>query len=418
MTDTVGIAIAIGVVAVMLLLIFIKSNLIICSPNEALIFSGRRRKLPDGSTVGFRAIRGGRGFRIPFLESVSRIALNAIPIEIQLSKALAAGMIPIDVQGIATVKVAGTEEQGLSNAIERFLGKSPHEISTVARDIVEGSLRGVLAQHAPEEANENRLAIAREAAEAAREDLGRLGLVLDTLKIQNLSDPEGYLEAIGRKKNAEVRRNARIAEATADSEARKVAAEAKRNASIAEAEAEKAIVEADNGLRVRRAELAAESNRAEEKATVAREIARAEEERTLEEVRVGLNQKKHEAETVVPARAERDADRLRAEGKAARILEDGKASAEALALLQAQWKDDSAREVMLLQMLPKLLSQVTSVLNDNLHVERLTVIDSGDGGGLPSHVKGVTGSVVAVLEQIKNATGLDIPGILESKRRD
>lgn len=417
MAANIGVLIAVAAVVVMLLLIFIKSNLIICPPNEVLIFSGRQRKLPDGTLVGFRAIRGGRGFRIPLIESVSRMSLNTVPIEFSLDKALTAGMIPVSVEGIATVKIAGTESQGLSNAIERFLGRGPQEIQTVAKETIEGSVRGVLAMYEPEVANEKRLEVAQRALETASDDLSKLGLVLDTLKILSLSDAQGYLEAIGRKRNAEVLKNAKVAEAENEAVAREVTARTKRDAAVAEAEAEERVVEAENSLRVRRAELEAESNRAEERAEVARAIARAEEERSLEEVRVDLNRKKHEAETVVPAEAERRADELRARGKAARILEDGKATADALERLSAQWQNGQGREVMLLQMLPELLDKVTSVLNDNLHVERLTVLDSGggNGGGLPEHVRGVTGSIVAVMEQLKNATGLDISEILQRR---
>ena len=413
---TIGYLIAFGVVAVMIGLIFIKSNLIICPPNEVLIFSGRKRRLDDGSVVGFRVIRGGRGFRIPLVESISRMSLNTMPIEVTLKKALTAGMIPVTLEGVANVKIAGTEAEGLSNAIERFLGRNLHEVAEVAREVIEGNLRGVLSTMAPEEANARRLELAKLSAEAASEDLGRLGLLLDTLKIQNLWDEQGYLEAIGRKKNAEVIKNARVAEANADAEARKVAAKAKQDASIAEADSDKAIVEAHNGLRVKTAQLAAESNRAEEVATIARGIARAEEESRLEELRVGLNRKKYEADVIVPANAEKAADELRAKGKAARILEDGKATAESLAQLRAQWKTDESRDIVLLQMLPELLERVTSVLSDNLHIERLTVLDSGDGnGGLPTHVRGLTGSIVAVLEQLKNATGMDLAGLLQTK---
>lgn len=412
--EVAGYTIAVAAVAVMTLLIFVRSNLIICPPNEVLIFSGRKRQLADGSQVGFRVIRGGRGFRLPLVETVSRMSLNTMSIEIALNKALAAGMIPVNIEGIATVKVAGSEEQGLSNAIERFLGRNPHEIGEVARETIEGSLRGVLATLAPEEANAQRLQLARDAAEAAGEDLRRLGLVLDTFKIQNISDDQGYLEAIGRKRNAEVLKNARVAEANADAEARKVAAKAREQASIAEAEAEKAIVAADNSLRVKRANLAAESNQAEEKAEVARQIARAAEEGKLEELRIALNRSKYQAEVIVPADAEKKADELRAQGRAARILEDGKATAEALQRLRAQWQDGESREIVLLQMLPDLLDRVTRVLADNLRIERLTVVDSG-AGGLPSHVQGLTSSIVTVLEQLKAATGVDLPGLLRSE---
>jgi flotillin len=240
-------------------------------------------------------------------------------------------------------------------------------------------------------------------------------LVLDTFKIKHLSDDEGYLDAIARKKNAEVRKDARIVEANAEAEAKLVAAEAKKRGNVAEHEADISIVEAENKLRVRRADLAAEAHRIEAKSKVAGEIARVEEEKKLEEERVEMNKSKYEADVVVPARAEKEAMGLQAIGKAASIVEDGKATAEAVRLMRQEWEKEDTRELFLIQQLPDILDKVTSVVSENLSIDKVTVVDSGDGHGVPSYVRGVTGSIVAIFEQIKNATGLDIPGILQAR---
>jgi flotillin len=141
-------------------------------------------------------------------------------------------------------------------------------------------------------------------------------------------------------------------------------------------------------------------------------MARIEEERKLEEIRVARNELREKANTVVPAAAASQAKSLSSEGEASRIRENGKATAEALAEIKAQWTDETTREIMLLQMLPQLLDKVTHVLHDNLHVERLTVVDSGTGGAVPNHVRGLTGSIAAFLEQLKTSTGVDVPAIL------
>lgn len=414
MSQFIGIGIGAGIIAVMLFIVFIKANLVICQPNEVLIISGRRRKSPDGSYVGYRVIKGGRGFKLPIIESVQRLPLNNMPIVINIAKALAKGIIPINVDGRANVKIAGSEKDGLSNAIERFIGKNLNDISQVAKETIEGSLRGVLATVTPEEANAQRMEIGEQVADQARKDLQKLGLVLDFIRIQNISDDQGYLESIGRKKNAEVMKNARIAEATAEAESRVVSAEQKRKGSVAEAEAEMAITEAENKLHVHRANLAAETNRAEQRARIAGEIVKVEEEKKLESGRVELNRKKYLAEVVVPAEAEKQADELKAQGGAAKILEDGKATAGAIKLMQEQWSDGKTRELFLIQMLPELLDKVTKVVADNLHIEKLTILDSGNGNGLPTHVKNLTGSAITLIEQLKNATGLDLPGLLQS----
>jgi len=242
------------------------------------------------------------------------------------------------VQGIANIKVAGIEDMGLSNAVERFLGKTPEHISQVAREVLEGNLRGVLATLSPEQANTQRLEFAQKIMQEAKEDLKRLGLVFDTFKIFNISDEQGYLESIGRKKNAEVRRDAKIAEAVADVEARRVSAEAKEKGSVAEAEADMIIVETENKLRVKKAELSYHANQSEERAKVAGAIARVEEEQKLEAQRVELNKMKYQADVVIPAQAEKEAKELQAIGAAARIIEDGKATAEAVRLMREQWE--------------------------------------------------------------------------------
>jgi flotillin len=261
----VGVWIAIAAISILIILAFIKANLRICHPNEILVFSGKKRTLKDGTVVGYRYIKGGRGLKIPIVESVTRLPLNTIPIELELAGALTNGIIPVNIQAMANVKIAGSEDEGLTNALERFLGRHLNEVSQIAKETLEGNLRGVLATLTPEEANSQRLEFAEKVATEARNDLRNLGLVLDTFKIQHLSDNEGYMEAIGRKKNAEVRRDAKIVESNAEAEARQVAAEAKRKGRVSESEAEMNIVEADNKLQILRADLAAETNRAEAK---------------------------------------------------------------------------------------------------------------------------------------------------------
>ena len=404
----IGIAIGLGGLALLALIVFIKSNMVICQPNEIVILSGRKRKQPDGSVAGYRVIRGGRGFKWPFVESVARLPLTTLPIEVHLPKALCSGMIPVTIEGRANVKLAGRVEEGLENAVERFLGKGPEAVTRTAQQTIEGALRGVVATVSPEEANAQRLQLAQDVTDKARENLARLGVVLDYFQIQSISDDQGYLEAIGRKKNAEVSRDAQIAEARAEAEARQVAAEQRRIGREAEIEAERTIIKHENALAVERADLAAESNRAEERSNVAGEIARVDEQIELEGKRVELSAQREKADTVVPAEARQKAMKLEAEGRAAAILEDGKATADAIELMRKQWQDGDTQELFMIRMLPELLDKVTSVVSDNLRVDKLTILDGGDGSGIPSYVSNLTGSAIKMLELLKNATGIDI----------
>ena len=410
----VSLSIFIGALAIMAIIIFIKTNLKICEPNEVMIFSGRKYRDKE-KIKGYRVIRGGRALKIPFVETVSRMSLNAMPIEMDVNGALTKAVIPVNLKAMANIKIAGSEEQGLGNAIERFLGKGPNVIVGIAREIVEGTMRGVIATMMPEEANANRLAFAQQVATDARVDLERMGLILDTLKVQKIVDDKGYLDAIARKKNAEVQRDARIVEAQSNAEASKKESESKKLAEIAEIEAKKSVVEAERAFRVQQAEWTAEANKAEERAKVAGEISRMEEMKVLEAKRVDANRLKYEAEVVIPAEAEKEARMKKAAGDAAYTYEEGKAKAEALRLLREQWERQDSKDLFMIQLLPELVDKVTKVIASNLTVERLTVVDGGNGGGLPHLVGSLAGSVNAFLEQIKTLTGLDIAKVMEER---
>jgi flotillin len=413
----IGIAVGLGGLALLGLIGFIKANMVICQPNEIVILSGRQKKQSDGSMLGYRVLRGGRGFKWPFIESVARLPLNTQPVEIHLPKALCEGMIPVSIEGRANVKLAGRTADGMNSAVERFLGKGVDAVTRASQQVIEGALRGVVASVSPEDANAKRLELADQVAERARTDLSRLGIVLDFVQIQSIADDQGYLEAIGRKRNAVVRRDAQIAEAEAEAESRRVAAEQRRIGREAEITAELAIVQEENALAVRQADLQADANRAIQRAELAGQIARTEEKLVLEEKRIDLSSKRQEAETVIPARAHREAALLEAQGKAARIVEDGKATAEAVELMRKQWTNDESRELFMIRMFPEMLDKVTRVVADNLRVEKLTILDGGNGEGLPTHVKNLTKSAVVMLEQMKNATGVDLAK-LASKTND
>ena len=229
--------------AILLLLIvyfwFLKSFLYICGPNEILIFSGRRKK---GQETGFRVIFGGRAYRTPILEQVDRMDLSVFPVHIHIEGAFSRGNIPLRVHAIANVKIS-SDPKIANSAIERFLGQHPSEIRRVAKETLEGNLRGILATMTPEEVNEDRLKFAERLAEDTEDDLGRLGLHLDTLKIQNVSDDQQYLDSIGRKRIAEVVRDAEIAESDSQKASQSAVAEAEARGRVAHEEAEALIKE-------------------------------------------------------------------------------------------------------------------------------------------------------------------------------
>ena len=325
-------------VVVVVAVLTIKSLIVIVPPNMAAVLTGRNRKLATGETVGYRSVIGGRTLRVPIIETVQYTSLETFPIEISVSNAFSKGNIPLNIEAIANVKIASEPETVFNNAVERILGKTEEEIMTMAKDTLMGNLRGVLATLTPEEVNEDRLGFAAALAEDAGEDLAALGFHLDVLKIQNVSDERGYLEAIGRKKAAEAVRDAEIAEADAAAETRQRQATARQVAEVKEAEADISIAEAHNQLRVRKAELDREAQIVERTALVKAQEAEVDAQKALESRRVEREQLRLQADVVEPANAEKKAMKVRAEGEAAPILERGRASAEALRMLYEEVK--------------------------------------------------------------------------------
>ncbi len=411
----IGGAAALAGVGLLFLFFMLKKFLYICRPNEVLIFSGRRRVLEDGTAVGFRPIFGGRAWQIPFLEKVDRINMTTIPIEVNVTQAYSGGGIPLNVRAIANVKVS-SDERFILNAIERFLGKDRAELSRVARETLEGTLRGVLAQLTPEQVNEDRLRFAESLADDVEDDFRKLGLTLDTLKIQHVTDDVQYLESIGRARIANVIKESEIAESNAANQANKKRADAKASGDIAHKEAERAIIQKRNDRRRIAAELEAQAESELRRARAAGDQARAEAEQQLQEIRQGLEQLRLQADVVLPADAERRAREFIAKGDAAPIEEDGKAMAEVLRMLAKAWADAGphAKDIFLIQKLEDLMHTIVDRMAA-LKVGEVHIIDPGDGSALPNYVAGFPNTVTSVLGAIKASTGVDVSQILNPK---
>ena len=429
---------AIALVAVIIIAVFISRYLLICHPNEVVILSGRKRKMSDGSTVGYRIIKGGRAFRMPIIERAARMSLETIPIDLTVINAYSSGGIPLKVDGIANIKIDSTEPT-FGNAVERFLEKSFDEIHEIAKDTLEGNLRGVVANLTPEEINEDRLKFAQTLIEEADSDLKQLGLQLDTLKIQNVSDESGYLDSIGRRKTAEVLSEARKAEAVKQAEAEQAEAESNRAAEVAKAESERDIESAridrdrtiqmrrataqidieteNNKLRIKMAQLEKEAILKEKEAEVESERARVQFEQEVQEQRIILQKKRLNADVVEPARAEKDAVELEAQATAALIREEGNARVEVLKKMIDTYKtaDGEGEKIVMLNMLPEIIEELASTVG-KVTIDRVSVIDNGGNGkAVGNFVNQMPATVLTLAETIKNATGMDILGILQKK---
>lgn len=414
-----GFAVAVALLFVAVVVVMtIRSLIVIVPPNRAAVLTGRNRQLMSGETVGYRSVIGGRTLRVPIIERVQHISLETFPIEISVTNAFSKGNIPLNIEAIAAVKIASQPETVFNNAVERLLDKTEEEITLMAKDTLMGNLRGVLATLTPEEVNEDRLGFARALSEDAGEDLAALGFHLDVLKIQNVSDERGYLEAIGRKRAAEAVRDAEIAEADAAAETRQRQADARQKAEVKEAEAAVNIAEAQNQLRVRKAELDREAQIVERTAMVRAQEAEVEAQKALETRRVEREKLRLLADVVEPANAERTAAKARAEGEAAPILEQGRASAEVLQMLYEQVRagGDHAFAVLLAEKLPQLL-QTSIQAVQGVDIDRVVVLDGGTGTGVSNAVNQRVQGALGTVEAISSAVGIDIQSVLQAAAR-
>jgi flotillin len=401
-----------GVVVLLFLMIVYRYLLRICRPNEILIFSGRSHRTADGSTVGYRVVFGGRGMRVPVVERVSRMDVSLIAVPIAVQGAYSDGGIPLNVHAIANIKVS-TNERFVGNAIERFLGKDRSEIARVVKETLEGHLRGVLATMTPEALNEDRLQFSKHLEQSAGPDLEKLGLELDVLKIQHVSDDGNYLESVGRQRIAEILRTAQVAESDATREAEQAEAAARARGEVAATNASAALQRKQNELRQIKAEVDAEANSEVNRAEAAGQQARAEAELELQKVRGELEQIRLQAEVTIPAEVEAQVRELLAAGAAAPIAADGEAMSQSLAEVAGAWRDSGGRamDMYVLQHLDKIFGDVAAAAK-RIKIGSVNLIDGGDGKTLPAYAAAYPATMSALLEQVTKTLGVDVAKVI------
>ncbi|MFT3768717.1 MAG: SPFH domain-containing protein [Minicystis sp.] len=406
---------AVAVVVIFgLLLLVLRNFLFVCRPNEILVFSGRKHTLPDGTTSGYKILHGGRGLRMPFLESVSRMDMRLFAVEVSVHNAYSKGGIPLTVHAIANMKIASSDA-AVRNAVERFLGTPTEMIAQAAQQTLEGVLREVVAQLTPEEVNEDRLKFAEQLVENARDDLEKLGLELDVLKVQHVSDEQKYLENLGRGRIATVLRDAGTAEAEANRAVAEAQAAARQRAETAQKRAETVVAQKRNQVRAELAKLEAEAKQVENEAAIAAETERAVAEQELQALRAELTKLQLQVDVILPAEAQRKANELRARGEAAPTIENGKAVAEALRVVAEQWvaAGSVAREVYLLQQLRPLVAAATARVA-NTEVGNVSVVASDQEEAFAKVVAMYPAAVARVLAETGHALGMDVAGLIGS----
>lgn len=411
-----AVLIAGSIFATVIIIWFLNTFLQICKPNQILILSGRKRKRKDGQEVGYRVIFGGRTLCIPILETVKTMDLRTMPVPVEVRNAYSKGGTPLNIQAIANVKISN-DRTIVGNAIERFLDRDRSEIARVARETLEGNLRGVVATLTPEQLNEDRLQFAERIADDVSRDLSKLGLHLDILKIQSVSDDVDYLSSIGRRQIANIRRNAEIAESNAKAKAEQAEAECKRQAEVAETLARTFIQQKQNELRKIKAELEQEARSEEKRAEAGAQEARARAEKALQTVRAELERLRLQADEVLPAEADRQAKELQAKGNSASVAENAKAEAQVNELLSAVWQESGAEaaELFYIRQIETILREAAKVPK-RVELENVKVIDTGDGKAIASLVNAYPEIFRQFLDNVDRTLGINVLGSLTSKK--
>lgn len=341
-------------VAVLIAAGLFSRNYLKVAPNLVAVLSGRKRKTADGRLVGYRMVRGGAALRIPLLEKVDYLSLNVMTIPLEIRRAYTLKGVPMSVKAVANVKIR-SDETSLHAAAERFLGMTPSNVQQVIFQTLEGHLRSILGTLTVEEVNSDRQSFAQKLTTEAAADLEKMGLGVDVLTIQEVSDEEDYLNALGKRRTAEVKRDATIGEAEATRDAKIKSSLAMQDGERAKLGAEAEIAQAQRDFSIRQAQYQAEVETEKARAAQAGPLAQATARQAVvaEEVKVDRTrtqgmiavqeqevlrrQQELEATVIKPAEAERQAAVVRAEAhKTASILEAEGKRASLISIAEAE----------------------------------------------------------------------------------
>ncbi len=311
-------------------------NYIKVPPNKVAIISGRRRRLADRTVVGFRLVHGGATLCLPGLERVDYLDLNVVPVSLETKKAYTREGVAVTVQAVANVKI-GSDETSLRASAERFLGMPLNGVKEVILQTLEAHLRAICGTLSVEEINSDRQAFAQRMTAEAAEDFRKMGLVIDVFAVQHIQDEHGYLDSLGRKRTAEVVRDAEIGEADAMRDSMTRTAAADREGKTARYQADVAIASADKDKNLQLATFTSEVNARNAEAGQAGPLAEARARQQVKKEEVRVLEIETEARIAV---AHSEAERKRKELEGTLVAE-----AEALkraAILKAEGDQQSA----------------------------------------------------------------------------
>ena len=420
-----------------------------CPSDKILVVYG---KTGGGSA---KCIHGGGKFVWPVIQDYQYLSLTPISIDANLTNALSKQNIRVDVPCRFTVGIS-TESDSMNNAAERLLGLSANEIQELARDILFGQLRLVIATMSIEEINSDRDKFLEAISTNVEVELKKIGLRLINVNVTDIKDESGYIEALGKEAAAKAINEAKVSVAEQDKYGEIGKAEAVRDTRIRTSEANAVAVQGENTAQIEiansnasRRQKEAEALRlavAAEKVQQAHalqeayaaereaELARAERERSTQQANVIVPQEVEKQRIVIEAEAEAERARVKAKGEAdalfAKMEAQGKGSYEILTkqaqgydkMVQAAGGDaNKAYMLLLLDKLPELVkTQVEAV--KGINIDHVTVWDNGGGGedGKTSTANFVSGLMKSVppLGDLFDLAGMNLPQYLGTKKTE
>lgn len=230
-----------------------------------------------------RVLIGKAGLRVPGLERVDRIPLSLIQVDIKTASAVPTKeFINIFVDGVANIKI-DSEPEALAKASQIFLQQDLNGIRSIAKEVLEGNMREIIGQMRLEELVHNRDLFAEKVKDNAMQDMGRMGLQIINLTIQNFVDDNKVIDNLGVDNIAQISKNASIARAQAERDVAIAQSEANEVANKARVDSETLIVQQNTSLALRQAELKMKTDTARATADAAYSI---EEQKRLEEINV------------------------------------------------------------------------------------------------------------------------------------
>lgn len=440
----------VGTIILVFLFVAIINRYRRCPSDKVLVIYGNR-----GTSKSAKCVHGGGAFVWPIIEDYAYLSLTPIGIDANLTNALSKQNIRVDVPCRFTVGIS-TDPESMLAAAERLLGQSAQQIQELARDILFGQLRLVIATMSIEELNSDRDKFLEAITANVEVELKKIGLRLINVNVTDIKDESGYIEALGQEAAAKAINEAKvrvaeqekigeIGKAEAVRETRIRTAEANAQAVQGENEAKIAIANSDSSRREREAEAQRKAVAAEkvaqalalEEAYAAEqkaEDARAERERATQKASVIVAQEIEKQRLVIAAEAEAEQKRVNAKGEADAIY--AKMEAEANGLYQVLTKQaegydrmikaaggdaTKAYTLLLLEKLPELVKTQVDAIK-GINIDKVTVWENGGGAGdgktsTANFLSGLMKSIPPLGELFDQA-GLSLPEYLAKKKAE